>query len=176
MTDTLLVLTPTMANSRQRIRQIKYHINQLYSEWHMIESDSNHHQPLNISINSQVTTISQEENLCPYLTCKKTPAVLHSTKNNEYRKTKSKKFLFAASARATSTPKSSPVHIRMSLKPHQTSTPRRNKRHSTALQTNNIIPLKRLMYNKDRNQNKRRHSAVPFSKRLHPIEENPQWI
>jgi hypothetical protein len=182
MTDNLLFLTPTMSNERQRIRQIKYHINQLVSELRMIESNDNHIQPLNISINSQLTTISQEENCCPYLSSKQKPAILHSTKNHEHRKKKSKKFLFAASARATSTPKSSPIHQKLILKPHQTSTPRRNKRHSTALPTNNIIPLKRLMYNKDYDQyNKRRHSAVPFSKRsilprLYPIEENPQWI
>jgi len=146
----------------------------------MIESH-NTIQPLNISINSQLTTISHEENFCPYLSSKKKPPILHSTTNNEYRRKKSKKFLFAASARATSTPKNSPIHNRISLKPHYTSTPRRNKRHSTNLPTNNIIPLKRLMYNKDYDQHKRRHSAVPFSKRsilprLHPIEENPQWI
>jgi hypothetical protein len=143
----------------------------------LIESPDHHIQPLNISINSQLTTISHEENVCPYLSCKRKQANLHSTTNQEYYRTKkSKIFLFAASARATSTPKSSPNHHRMF-----TSTPRRSKRHSTALPTNNIIPLKRLMYNKDSDQRKRRHTAVPFSKRsillrLHPIEENPQWI
>jgi hypothetical protein len=185
MTDTLLLFTSTMSNDRQRIRQIKYHINQLLSELRMIESDNNI-QPLNISINSQLTTISHEENSCPYLSYKQKPAILHSTANNEYRK-KSNKFLFALSARATSTPKSSPHQKRILLKPHHTSTPRRSKRASTALAVppNNIIPLKRLLYNKkdydQRNQHKRRHSAVPFSKRsilprLHPIDENPQWI
>ncbi|CAF2619977.1 unnamed protein product [Rotaria sp. Silwood2] len=181
MTDTLL-LTSTMSNDRQRIRQIKYHINQLLSELRIIESNNNHIQPLNISINSQLTTILHEENFCPYLSCKQKAAILHSTTNNQCRK-KSKKFLFAASARATSTPKTSPNHYRIILKPHHTSTPRRSKRHSTplALSPNNIIPLKRLLYNKDYAQHKRRHSAVPFSKRsilprLHPIDENQQWI
>ncbi|CAF1323006.1 unnamed protein product [Rotaria magnacalcarata] len=183
MTDTLLLLSSTMSNDRQRIRQLKYHINQLLSELRMIESNNNI-QPLNISINSQLTTLSHGENFCPYVSCKQKPAILHSTTNNEYRK-KTKKFLFAASARATSTPKSSPNHNRMMLKPHHTSTPRRNnKRHSTplaAMPTNNMIPLKRLLYNKDYDQHKRRHSAVPFSKRsilprLQPIDENPQWI
>ena len=171
-----------MSNDRQRIRQIKYHINQLLSELRLIESD-NDMSPMNISINSQVTTISREENGCPYLSHKPKSAVLHSTTNNEHRK-KSGKFLFALSARATSTPKSSPQQKRLSLKPHQTSTPRRSKHHSTALPmpASNMIPLKRLLYNKkDREQHTRRHSAVPFSKRsilprLHPIEENPQWI
>lgn len=182
MADTHLLLASTISNDRQRIRQLKYHINQLLSELRMIESNDNM-QPLNISINSQLTTISHDENFCPYLSCKQKPAILHSTTNNEYRK-KSKKFLFAASARATSTPKSSPNHNRMILKPYLTSTPRRSsKRHSTplALPTNNVIPLKRLLYNKDRDQHKRRHSAVPFCKRsiiprLQPIDENPQWI
>ncbi|CAF0861476.1 unnamed protein product [Rotaria sordida] len=173
-----------MSKDRQRIRQIKYHINQLLSELRMIESNNDIIQPLNISINSQLTTISHEENFCPYLSCKQKPVILHSTTNDECRK-KSKKFLFAASARATSTPKNSPNHNRIKLKPHHTSTPRRTKRHSTALaippNNNNIIPLKRLLYNKDYDQYKRRHSAVPFSKRsilprLHPIDENPQWI
>jgi hypothetical protein len=182
MSDTLLLLTTMMPNDRQRIRQIKCHINQLLSELRMIESE-NHQSipPLNISINSQLTSLSHEENFCQYLSSKQKPAILHSTTNQEYRIKKSKKFLFAASARATSTPKSSPVHNRILLQPHQTSTPRRTKRHSTALPTNNIIPLKRLMYNKDYDQHKRRHSAVPFSKRsilprLHAIEEHPQWI
>lgn len=182
MTDTLLLVTSTMSNDRQRIRQIKYHINQLLSELRMIDSN-NQIQPLNLSINSQLTTISHhEDNFCQYLSCKQKPAILHSTTNHECRK-KSKKFSFAASARATSTPKSSPIHNRMILKPHHTSTPRRSKRHSTGLglPQNNIIPLKRLLYNKEYDQHKRRHSAVPFSKRsiiprLHPIDENPQWI
>jgi hypothetical protein len=165
-----------MPNVRKRARQLKYHINQLYSELRLIESPDHHIQPLNISINSQLTTISHEENFCPYLSCKRKRATLHSTTNQEHRAKKSKKFVFAVSVRATSTPKSSPNHHRMF-----TSTPRRSKRHSTALPTNNIIPLKHLMYNKDSNQHKRRHTAVPFSKRsilprLHTIEENPQWI
>jgi hypothetical protein len=179
MSDTLFLLTTTMSNDRQRIRQIKCRINQLLSELRMIEKD-NHHQipPLNISINSQLTNLSREENFCPYISSKSKQAILHSTTNQEYQAKKSKKFLFAASARATSTPKSSPIHNRLFLQPHQTSTPRRSKRHSTGLPMNNLIPLKRLMYNKSNDQHKRRHSAVPFSKRprLHAIEENPQWI
>jgi hypothetical protein len=185
MTDPFLFLSPTTSNVHQRIRQLKHHINQLKSEIRVIESVSNNNnnniRPLNISINSQLTTISQEEKFCPLLSCKQKPAILHSTTNNEYRTKKSKKFLFAASARATSTPKSSPIHNKIFLKPHHTSTPRRSKRHSTALPTNNIIPLKRLMYNKDYDQHKRRHSAVPFSKRsilprLYLIQGTPQWI
>jgi hypothetical protein len=164
---------------RQRIRQLKCHINQLLSELDMIESE-NHHPipPLNISISSQLTNLSHEEIFCPYLSSKSKSTRLHSTANREYRTKKSKKFLFAASARATSTPKSSPIHHRILLQPHQTSTPRCRKRHSNVLPTNDPIPLKRLMYNKDYDQHKRRHSAVPFSKRprLHAIEENPQWI
>jgi hypothetical protein len=185
MSDTLsLLLTSIIPNKRQRIRQIKYHINQLVSELHHIESNNNI-QPLNITINSQLTILShEEEDFCPYLSTKNKPVILHSTTNDEYRK-KSKNFLFAPSARATSTPKSSPHQNRILLKPHHTSTPRRSKRHLTglAMQPNNMIPLKRLLYNKDFDQRttKRRHSAVPFSKRsllprLHPIEENPQWI
>ena len=58
-------------------------------------------------------------------------------------------------------------------KPYLTSTPRRNKRQST-----NIIPLKRLLYNKD--SNRQQHSAkrliLPRYSPLHPIDENPQWI
>ena len=171
-----------MSHDRQRIRQIKYHINQLLSELRLIESNSSDPiPPLNISISSQLTSLSQEENFCPYISSKSKPAILHSTTNQEYRTKKSKRFLFAASARATSTPKGSPIHHRILLPPCQTSTPRRSKRHSTALPSNNIIPLKRLIYNKDYDQHKRRHSAVPFSKRsilprLHTIEENPQWI
>ena len=181
MSDTLLLLTSTISDDRQRIRQIKYHINQLLSELRMIDSDDNI-QPLDISLNSQLTTISHEEKICPYLSCKQKSARLHSTTNNECRK-KSKKLLFAPSARATSTPKSSPIHNKILLKPHHTSTPRRSKRHSTGLpvSSNNMISLKRLLYNKDNDQHKRRHSAVPFSKRsilprLRPIEEDPQWI
>ncbi|UJR22370.1 hypothetical protein I4U23_025432 [Adineta vaga] len=171
-----------MSNDRRRIRQIKYHINQLVSEWNMIEP-ANNIPRLNISIDSQLTNISHEENSCPLLLYKSKVAILHSTTNSEYRK-KSHKFCFTLSAQATSTPKSSPQQKRLLLKPHQTSTPRRSIRHSTALTTqpNNMIPLKRLLYNKkDYDQHKRRHSAVPFSKRsilprLQPIDENPQWI
>ena len=181
MSDTLFLFTTSMSNDRQRIRQIKCHINQLLSELRLMESDNHHHQPippLNISISSQLTNLSHQENFCPYLPSKPKSGILHSTANQEYRSKRSKKFLFAASARATSTPKSSPIPNRILLHPHQTSTPRRSKRHSTALPANNLIPLKRLMYNKDYDQHKRRHSAVPFSKRprLHAIEENPQWI
>ena len=182
--NTLLPVTP-MSKERQ-IRQIKCHINQLISELQKLQSIDCIKQ-LALTISSEVTTISTyEENVCPYLLCQKQKAgVLHSTTNNQYRK-KSKKFLFAASARATSTPKSSPIQNKILLKPYQTSTPRRQQRHSTALdiQQNNNIPLKCLLFNKDcvkRHQNKRRHSSVPYSKRsilprLHLIEENAQWI
>lgn len=171
-----------MPNPRQRVRQIKHHVNQLLTELCTIQSDKHHqYKRFDISISSQLTTLSQDENICPYLTCQQKRPILHSTTNHECRRKKSKKFIFAASACATSTPKSSPIPTKLSLKPHQTSTPRRQKRHSTALPTHHIIPLKRIMYNKDYNQNKRRHSAVPCSKRsilprLQPIEENPQWI
>jgi hypothetical protein len=185
MSDTLLS-TASMSNDRQRIRQIKHHLKLLKFELHLIES-YNHRQPLDTSINSQLTTLlSYEENLFPILPCKKPKAGrLHSTTNNEYRK-KSKKSLFAASARATSTPKSSPRQNKISLKPYHTSTPRRSHRHSTALdiQANNNFPVQCILYDKDyekRQQHKCRHSAVPFSKRsilprLHQIEENAQWI
>ncbi|CAF3660077.1 unnamed protein product [Rotaria sp. Silwood1] len=171
-----------MSNDRQRARQLKYHVNQLLSELRIIESNNNIPPPLNISINSQLTTITHEENCCPLLPYKQKPVILHSTTNNECRK-KSKKFLFAISIQATSTPKNSPNHNRFIIKPHYTSTPRRSKCHSIglALPSNNIIPLKRLLYNKDNKQHKRRHSSVPFSKRsnfprLYPIDENSQWI
>jgi hypothetical protein len=183
--NTLLAVTP-MPKKRQRIRQLKYHLNQIISELRTLQP-IDYIKQLEITIHSEVTTIStHEENFCPYLLCKKQKAgVLHSTTNNQYRK-KSKKFLFAASACATSTPKSSPIQNKVLLKPYHTSTPRHQQRHSTALdiQQNNNIPLKCLLYNKDfvkRHQNKRRHSAVPYSKRsilprLHLIQENAQWI
>ena len=182
MSDTFLYVTTIMSKERKRIRQLKYTVNQLLSELRLMDPNSSTLiPPLNISINSQLTNLSQEENFCPYMSTKSKAIVLHSTTNQEYRLKKSKKSLFAASARATSTPKSSPISSRILLPPCQTSTPRRSKRHSTALPTNHIIPLKRLIYNQDYDQHKRRHSAVPFSKRsivprLQAIEENPQWI
>ncbi|CAF1540638.1 unnamed protein product [Adineta ricciae] len=168
--------------SKDRLkRKLVHHLNDIISEIHRLDNNCN--IPLmNFSISSQLTTVSQEEICCPYLSHGSKPAILHSTANSEYRK-KSSKMAFAFAARATSTPKSSPQQTRLLLKPHQTSTPRRSKRHSTVstLPANNIIPLKRLLYNKKDNQHRRRHSAVPFPKRsivprLHPIEENQQWI
>ncbi|CAF1029382.1 unnamed protein product [Adineta steineri] len=173
-----------MSNDHQRARQLKYHINQLLSELRMIESDNNI-RPLEISINSQLTTISHEDDYCPYFSSKRKRATLHSTTNNENRK--KSKFSFDLSARATSTPKSSPQEKKILLKPYHTSTPRRSKCHTilSPVPTNNMISLKRLLYNKkdkdQRHQHKRRHSAVPSSKRftlrrLTPIEENPLFI
>ena len=182
MSDTVLFYTTTMANDRQYARQLKHHVNQILSQLRVIDPKSfGAIPPLNISISSQLTSLSEDEHICPCISSKSKPAILHSTTNQEYRTKKSKKLLFAPSAHATSTPKSSPIHQRILLPPFQTSTPRRSKRHSTALPTNHLIPLKRLIYNKDCDQHKRRHSAVPFSKRsilprLQAIEENPQWI
>lgn len=187
MNDTFLLFSSTMSNNHQRIREIKYHINQLLSELHRIESNNNSFenvQPLNLSINS---SISNEKcllnNQCPYLSCQQ--AILHSTTYHEYKKSSQrKKHLiitpkknFVALACATSTPKHSPNQNSLFLKPHLTSTPRRNKRQST-----NLIPLKRLLYNKNNNKdsNQKRHSTkraiLPHYNSLHPIDENPQWI
>jgi hypothetical protein len=187
MNDTLLLFSSTMSNDHERIRQIKYHINQLLSELHRIESNNNsleNFQPFNLTNNSSLTTMSHEKcllnNQCPYLSCKHTR--LHSTTYNEYKKFRQRKKLlksspkkkfFAPSVCATSTPKNSPKeHIL--LKHHLTSTPRRNKRQST-----NIIPLKRLLYtNKDSNRQRYsiKRSLLPGYNSLNPIEENPQWI
>ena len=184
MTDTLLLLTSNMSTDRQRVRQIKVHINQLLSELRSIESNVNI-SPFHLTINSQLTNLSHEANPCPHLSSKRKSTRLHSTANHEHRRKSKKsvfkssptKALFAPSARATSTPKVSPQQ----KKSPQTSTPL----HSTAFafSPNQLIPLKRLLYNRehDPRPHKRRHSAVPFSKRsilprLHRIEENPQWI
>jgi hypothetical protein len=174
-----------MSAERQRVRQIKVHINQLLSELRSIESDVNI-SPLHLTIHSQLTNLSHDDNPCPYLSAKRKSARLHSTANHEHRRKSKKpvfksspsKALFAPSARGTSTPKVSPQQ----RKSPQTSTPL----HSTAFafSPNQLIPLKRLLYNRgehDSRPHKRRHSAVPFSKRsmlprLHRIEENPQWI
>ncbi len=175
-----------MSNTHERIRAIKYHINQLKTELHRIEENNKsleNFQQFNITINSSLTTISNDkcllDNQCPYLSCKQT--ILHSTTYHEYKKlhqrkklltSSPKKQFFPASACATSTPKNSP-NQNMLHKPYLTSTPRRNKRQST-----NIIPLKRLLYNKD--SNRQQHSAkrliLPRYSPLHPIDENPQWI
>lgn len=178
-----------MSNEHERIRQIKYHINQLLSELRMIEPNCNYlenFQPFNITINSSLTTISHENCLldkkCPYLSHKQT--ILHSTTYHEHRKlykrkkilvTSPKKSHFTTSSCLTSTPKNSPTQ-NILLKPHLTSTPRRHKHQSS-----NIIPLKRLLYNKNKSSNNRqrysvRRSILPHYNSLHPIDENPQWI
>lgn len=177
------------SNDQQRIRQIKFHINQLLSELKAMES-SVEIPPLNLTIRSQLTDLSVEENSCPYLLTKRKSARLHSTAHHQT--TSRRKFLFAPSARATSTPKVSPSSFKRPS-PLQTSTPRRTQRHSTPLtfSPNQLIPLKRLLYNREQEQRvsigttKRRHSAVPSSSkrksllpRLQCIEEDlsPQWI
>ncbi|CAF3402942.1 unnamed protein product [Rotaria socialis] len=188
MSDTLLFLSSTMPNEHERIRDIKCHINQLISELRIIEPNNSYlekFQPFNITINSSSTIIKNEtcvlDHQCPYLTRKQ--AILHSTTYHEYRKIhKRKNFLllspkkniFANSACATSTPKNSPNQNTL-LKPHLTSTPRRNKRQST-----NAIPLKRLLYNNNKLSNRQRHatkrSINPRYSQLNAIDENPQWI
>ena len=176
------------SNDQQRIRQIKFHINQLLSELRSMET-SVQIPPLNLSIHSQLTDLSAEENSCPYLLTKRKSARLHSTAHQLGSR---RKFLFAPAARATSTPKVPPSSFKRPS-PLQTSTPRRTQRHSTPLNLspNQIIPLKRLLYNRDAEPrvstgaSKRRHSAVPSSTkrksllpRLQCIEEDlsPQWI
>jgi len=187
MNDTLLFFSSTMSNNHERIREIKHHINQLLSELRLIEPNNSYlekFQPFNTTINSSLSSISNEkcliDNQCPYLSHKQ--VILHSTTYHEYKKLQQrKKYLilspkkkFVALACATSTPKNSP-NQNILLKPHLTSTPRRNKRQST-----NIIPLKRLLYNNNKDSNRQRHSAkrliLPRYSPLHPIDENPQWI
>jgi hypothetical protein len=176
-----------MSNDQERIRELKYHINQLLSELRLIEPNHNSLEefpPFNITLNSSLTTRSNEkyglvDHQCPYLTRQQT--ILHSTTYQEYKKLQQRKkhYIltpkknFVAFACATSTPKNSPNQNILLKQPHLTSTPRRNKRQST-----NIIPLKRLLYHKD--VNRQRHSAkrsiLPRYSSLHPIDENPQWI
>jgi hypothetical protein len=190
MSGALLYFSSTMSNNHERIREIKYHINQLLSELRLIEPNNNYLeniQPFNITMNSSLTTISNEkcllDNQCPYLSRKQ--KLLHSTTYHEYKKIQQRKkhFIlspkknFVALACATSTPKNSP-NQNILLEPHLTSTPRRYKRQST-----NFIPLKRLLYNNNNNNkdsNRQRHSTkrslLPHYSHLHPIDENPQWI
>ena len=141
-----------MSDDHQRIRQIKAHINQLFSELRRIEPNNQSLENL-LPFNSSFTTISHEkcllDNQCPYLS--RPQAKFHSTTYHEYKKLQQRKMpcLFSPKkdflifACATSTPKHSP-NENISLKAHLTSTPRRNKRPST-----NLIPLKRLLYNKN---------------------------
>lgn len=170
------------SNDQQRIRQIKFHINQLLSELRSMESTVQI-PPLNLTIHSQLTDLSVEENSCPYLLTKRKSARLHSTAHHHHHGTR-RKSVFAPSARATSTPKVSPKTTRRPS-PLRTSTPRHSTPFSSSV--NQIIPLKRLLYNHDADQrltaSKRRHSAVPSSKRksvlprLKCIDEDlPQWI
>jgi hypothetical protein len=193
MSDTFFFLSSTMSNDHERIREIKYHINQLLSELRLIEPNNSYlekFQPFNITLNSSLTTISNEKCLldhqCPYLSRKQ--AILHSTTYHEYKKIQQRKKCltltpkrnFVALACATSTPKNSP-NQNILLKPHLTSTPRRNKRQST-----NFIPLKRLLYNNNNNNNNNKdfnrqrtsakRSILPRYSPLHPIDENPQWV
>ncbi|CAF1080675.1 unnamed protein product [Rotaria sordida] len=190
MSDKLLFLSSTMSNKHERIREIKYHINQLLSELHMIEPNNDYlenFRPFNITINSSSKIITNEKcllnNQCPYLFRKQTK--LHSTTYHEYRKFyRRKKYLilspkknpFITPSCVTSTPKNSPNQNKL-LQPHLTSTPRHNKR-----QSKNIIPLKRLIYNNnnDKFSNRQRHSTkrsiLPHYSPLNPIDENPQWI
>lgn len=193
MSDRLLVLSSTMSNEHERIREIKYHINQLLSELRTIEPDNScleNFQPFNITINSSSTTLNNEnfllDNACPYLSRKQ--AILHSTTYHEYRKnhkrkkllllSSPKKNIFSNSICATSTPKHSP-NQNILHKPHLTSTPRHSKRQST-----NMIPLKRLLYNNKNATNKisnrqrysTKRSIIPRYSHLNPIDENPQWI
>jgi hypothetical protein len=172
-----------MSNNPERIHQIKSHINQLLLELHRIESNSNS-SSFNLPLNSSFTKISNEkcllDNQCPYLSRQQT--ILHSTTYHEYKKLRQRKNHYILSPKknllafacATSTPKKS-SNENILLKPHLTSTPRRNKRPST-----NFIPLKRLLYNHNSNNkdaNRPRHSAKRTILRpLHPIDENPQWI
>jgi hypothetical protein len=184
MSDTLLFFSSTMSNNHERAREIKYHINQLLSELRLIDPNNSYlekFQLFNTTINS---SISNEkcliDNRCSYLSRKQ--AILHSTTYHEYKKIQQrKKYLilspkknFVALACATSTPKNSP-NQNILLKPHLTSTPRRNKRQST-----NLIPLKRILYNNNKNSNRQRNSVkrsiLPRYSPLHQIDENPQWI
>lgn len=176
-----------MSNQHQRIREIKSHINQLLSELRRIEPDQHtleNYPPLNCSL----TRSSQEKCLldsqCPYLSRQQT--IFHSTTYHEYKKLQQRKkhFIltpkktFHALACATSTPKNSPNQNTL-LKPHLTSTPRRHKRQST-----NLVPLKRLLYKnnqqQDKDANRPRHSAkrsmLPRFSPLRPLDEQPQWI
>ncbi|CAF3418941.1 unnamed protein product [Rotaria sp. Silwood1] len=194
MSDKILFLSSTMSNKHERIREIKYHINQLVSELRMIEPNNNYlenFQPFNITLNSSSTIITNEKcllnNQSPYLFRKQT--TLHSTTYHEYRKINKrkkklilspKKNLFVTSSCVTSTPKNSP-NQNILLQPNLTSTPRRNKR-----QLKNTIPLKRLLYNNKNNNNNNKfshrqqhltkRSILPHFNPLNPIDENPQWI
>lgn len=177
-----------MSSDHQRIQQIKSHINQLLAELHLIQSSTEEILPFNLTINSQITTISEKKSrlnyVCPFLSSKSNgQAILHSTTVDHCPKTSSRKSTtkkslrissttperFVLTAKATSTPK------RSSHSNHfQTSTPRR----SNQIPSNNLIPLKRLLYNHPK-KSPYRHSIVPFSKRvkhLPSIDENPQWI
>lgn len=165
--------------SRQRIRQIKVHINQLLAELRTIETNVEQ-KPFHLTIQTDLTRLSEDEiPTCPYVSLKRKSMRLHSTTNQEHRR-KSKKILqnklvFGASACATSTPKASAQSKRVP----QTSTPR----HSIQELHNPSIPLKRLLYHQENDQRaqKRRLSSIHNGKRsllprLQRIEENPQWI
>ena len=186
MNDSLFLLTSNMSSDHQRIQQIKAHINQLLAELHLIQSSTKELLPFNLTINSQITTISEKKSRlncpCPFLAAKSNgQAILHSTtvdpcsKNPSRKSTKKNLRLcsstperFVLAAQATSTPKRS-LHSNH----FQTSTPRRSQ-----MPSNNLIPLKRLLYNHPK-KSPYRHSVLPFSKRvkhLAPIDENPQWI
>lgn len=159
-----------MSTDRKLLRQLKSHYNRLCLELRSHDPHTfSHLQLLDLSISSQITSVShRNEHICQYLSSEQKPEILHSTTNQEHQRRKSKKFVFAASACATSTPKTSRTLNKISVKPSHTSTPRRSQRHSTPVQPTTLIPLKRLIYKKDSTQHRRRH--------LYLIDENPQWV
>ena len=91
-----------MSNTHERARAIKYHINQLLTELNRIEENNKsleNFQQFNITINSSLTTISNDKcllnNQCPYLSHKQ--AILHSTTYHEYKKLHQRKKLLTSS-------------------------------------------------------------------------------
>ena len=185
MNDSLLFFSSSMSRDHQRIQEIKHHINQLLAELQLMQAKECR-PPFYLSINSELTSVSQKKTrldypCCPCLSPKSDQQMrLHSTTLSENQKVQrkkiNKKLLFTPNspkklfltARATSTPKSSPLPT-TALARYHTSTPRRSKRH--------LIPLKRLLYNHDYPRY-RPSAALPFARHtpLHPIVENHQWI
>lgn len=178
-----------MSNKHERIREIKYHINQLLSELRRIEPNDS-----NLDKHRSFTQISSEPCFldchCPYLS--RQLDIFHSTTYHDYKKLQqqqqqqhkefslSPKKNFLGFACATSTPKTSPNENHLLLKPYRTSTPRRYHQPST-----NLIPLKRLLYNQypsDKDTNRFRHSTkrpiiFPRSNPRPPSMDNHlQWI
>ena len=182
-----------MPNQCERIKEIKYHINQLLSELRTIEPNNSYlenFQPFHITLDSSLTTISNEKKFLQdnqYQHLSRKQDVLHSTTYHDKKKSyKQKKFLtsspkktfFTTSTYATSTPKKS-SNRNILIKPHRTSTPRHKRRQST-----DIIPLKRLLYsnnNDNKFSHRKRHTVkrsiiLPFHSHLHKIDEDLQWI